>query len=71
MIVHLNICITLNDGIELELWPDGQGESKLGRDVDVELVLLLLRLQPLHVVQIPRISLTNQIYIREGLTKCG
>ena len=61
MIVHLNICITLNDGIELELWPDGQGESKLGRDINIELMLLLLRLQTLHIVQIPRISLTEQI----------
>ena len=64
MIVHLNICITLNDGIELELWPDGQGESKLGRDVDVELVLLLVRLQTLHIVQIPGIRLTNDILSR-------
>jgi hypothetical protein len=33
----------------LELWPDGQWESKLGRNVNVELVLLLRRLQTLHV----------------------
>ena len=61
MIVYLNICIALNDGIELELWPDGQRESKLWRNIDVELVFLLIWLQTLHIVQIPRIGLNNQM----------
>ena len=67
--MNLNVCIALNDGIKLELWPDGQWESKLGRNINVELVLLLLRLQTLHVVQIPRISLTKQILGASSFTR--
>ena len=58
---YLNVWISLNYSIQLELGSDGQGESKLGRDINIELMLLLLRLQTLHIVQIPRISLTEQI----------
>ena len=56
---YLNICISFNDGIELELGPDGQWEAELGGDVHIELVFLLLGLQALYAVQVPWIRLTN------------
>ena len=56
---YLNICISFNDGIELELGPDGQWEAELGGDVHIELVFLLLRLQALYAVQVPWIRLAN------------
>ena len=45
---HLNILVFLYDNIELEPWPDGEGETKLWDNIHVELVLLLVRAEARH-----------------------
>ena len=66
VIVYINVWIALNDFVELELGQYRQWESKLWRNVNEELFFfllhlpLLLRLQTLHIVHMPRMRLTTQ-----------
>ena len=51
----------VDDNVELEPGSDGQRKAELWQNVNIELVLLLLRLQTLHSTQVMLISLELNI----------
>ena len=53
----IDVCVSLDYNIQLEPWPDGQRKSELWGNINVELVLLFIRLQTLHRIQIVRVGL--------------
>ena len=53
----IDVCVSLDYNIQLEPGPDGQRKSELWGNINVELVLLFIRLQTLHRIQIVRVGL--------------
>ena len=63
---HGDVRVPPQDGVQLELWAECEGEAKLWMDVGEHLVLLLLRLHPDHCVPERLVGLRNWMSISKS-----